>query len=52
MNEKQQAKLIKFIASKTIYVNITELGFAYAITDLAKFVDDLVYELKDKKVII
>ncbi len=46
MNEKEQMNLIKFIADQTIYVNIGGIGFAYAITDLAKFSDELIEYLK------
>lgn len=49
MKEQQQIDLIKFIADHTIYINITELGFAYAITDIPKFVDDLILKLKNDK---
>ena len=49
MNEKEQTQLMKFIGDNTIYVNIGGIGYAYAITDLAKFVDDLMLKIKNDR---
>ncbi len=49
MTEKEQTRLMKFISDHTIYINIDKVGFAYAITDLAKFVDEITKYIEDKK---
>lgn len=50
MNEQKQIKLIKWLELHTIRVNVDELGIigAYAITDPAHFVDDLLIYLEQK----